>query len=75
MTSTRLKDYFTRGKWKGGGAETVSGKGSTLHYTEALRPRASLQQPERRKEGHTQPGASQPKQRGGGHCAAFFRSL
>jgi len=33
-----LKNYFHINKWKGGGEETVSGKGSTLAYTAPLRP-------------------------------------
>lgn len=41
MTPFRLKDHFHAGMWKGGGGETLSGAGSTLEYTEPLRPALS----------------------------------
>ncbi|MCB8836481.1 bifunctional 2-polyprenyl-6-hydroxyphenol methylase/3-demethylubiquinol 3-O-methyltransferase UbiG [Aurantimonas sp. VKM B-3413] len=39
MTQKDLKNYFSYGMWPGGGKETVSGAGSTVRYTEPLRPR------------------------------------
>ncbi|WP_434619330.1 class I SAM-dependent methyltransferase [Tabrizicola sp. M-4] len=33
-----IRKFFSLKKWSGGGAETVSGAGSTLAYTEDLRP-------------------------------------
>jgi hypothetical protein len=36
--SSDLSEYFHTKKWAGGGAETVSGKGSTLAFTAQLRP-------------------------------------
>jgi len=38
MADFDLKDHFHYGMWAGGGAETVSGAGSTARYTERLRP-------------------------------------
>jgi hypothetical protein len=41
MKTYNLKDHFNTQMWKGGGVETVSGAGSTLRYTERLRPELS----------------------------------
>ena len=41
MKNYNLKDHFNTRMWKGGGDETVSGAGSTLRYTESLRPKLS----------------------------------
>lgn len=41
MKTYNLKDHFNTRMWKGGGSETVSGAGSTLRYTENLRPKLS----------------------------------
>lgn len=38
VTPFKLTDHFHAGMWKGGGAETLSGAGSTLEYTANLRP-------------------------------------
>lgn len=37
QAAARLKASFRKGQWNGGSGETISGEGSTLHYTENLR--------------------------------------
>ncbi|WMS41572.1 class I SAM-dependent methyltransferase [Acuticoccus sp. MNP-M23] len=39
MKDTGLKQFARVGMWPGGGEETVSGAGSTVKYTDALRPK------------------------------------